>query len=240
MKRLVSVILMGLFTCGFLTGAGNMEVDSVVEVSPEVEVATVVEGSPEVEVTTVVEGSPEVGVSDYTAGTITATDYFSEWLGIRYTLSGDLVMATDDEINDMMKLVIDEFLIDDETGEILIDYSEIPVVYEMMATDLVRGCRVLILTEKLMLPEMTELLYIEGIKDFFELMDTTFLYSDVTTRTVSGIEFAELSYVAEKGNDKTRQTYLIKTVGDRIFIIVLVYPDQRVLDELLVGFSAIE
>ena len=44
-----------------------------------------------------------------------------------------MVMATDDEINTLMNIGADMLIEDEATGQQMIDYSKVPVVYEMMA-----------------------------------------------------------------------------------------------------------
>ena len=104
---------------------------------------------------------------EYTAGVRTEKEYTSEWLGLKYTLSDSMVMATDEEILQYMEAG-DEMLYTD-SGEI--DYENLGVVYEMAAVDATTSENLSIVVEKLALSGMSEAQYMEAVKQTLTQVD---------------------------------------------------------------------
>lgn len=174
----------------------------------------------------------------YLPGTRTTTEYTSEWIGLKYTLNNNMVMATDDETNNMMGLGLDMLYEDPETGQQLLDYSKIVIVFEMVANNIIDSSAINILAEKLMFATITEEQYIMATKNQLEQMDATVTYNDVRKRIICGIEFSEFSYVIELDGYRVNLMLLVKKIDDRMVVITLGYSDQTSLDTLLAGFSA--
>jgi len=177
---------------------------------------------------------------DYTPGTRTDTDYTSEWLGLQYKLSDNMVMASDDEINSMMQAGVDTLYKDSSDGQKILDYANISTVYEMMAVNVTNSSSVIVIAEKLALSGTTEEQYIAAMKQQFGSMDNvTVTVSDPTARDLCGISFKEVSYTLAVNGASTNQTALIKKIGDRMSCIMLTYSDTAALNTLLAGFSAV-
>ena len=177
---------------------------------------------------------------EYAPGTRTDTAYTSEWLGLTYTLSENMVMASDDEINSMMQTGAETLYEDSAEGQKMLDYANISTVYEMLAVDMANGGNVVVVAEKLALSGTTEEQYIAALKQQFSGLNVSTAFNDPTTRDVCGITFKELSYTMKTDDGtSTNQTALIKKVGDRMACIMLTYSDETVLNALLTGFSAL-
>lgn len=174
----------------------------------------------------------------YSPGTRTTTEYTSEWLGLKYTLNTDMVMASDDEMNALMGIGLDLIYEDSETGAKLLDYAKINTVYDMMAVNMLNSSNVIIMAEKLLLAGMTEEQYLLAVKDQLGQVGLTITYNDTTTRIVEGIEFLELSYTMEITGMVMNQMFLVKKINDRMAILTITYFDQATLDALFAGFSA--
>lgn len=208
MKKKLRLVVMGMVVCSLLAGC-----------------------------TTLGSSSKATG-SEYYPGTRTKTDYTSEWLGLKYTLNSDMVMASDDEINNIMKIGTDLLFEDTETGKMVFDYAQIATVYDMLAINVINNSNISIVAEKLLISGITDEQYFEATKALVEQMDMTVTYNDITTRTIHGIEFAELSYAMEVNGVAMKQMFLVEKLDDRMAIIGLTYFDQATLDALLAGFSA--
>ena len=126
---------------------------------------------------------------EYTAGVRTEKEYTSEWMGLKYTLSDSMVMATDEEILQYMEAG-DEMLYTD-SGEI--DYENLGIVYEMAAVDATTAENLSIMVEKLALSGMSEAQYMEAVKQSLAQVDNAEVtLGEESTCMVAGLEFGEL------------------------------------------------
>lgn len=211
MKKITRFMLLVVLTCSLLAGCASTDSDKA-----------------------------NRNEQEYSPGTRTATKYTSEWLGLKYTLTSDMVMATDDEIITMMDISADLVSEDPETGEKILDYEEIAVIYEMSVLDMVNTGNITIIAEKLIFDDITEKQYIMALKNQLEQLSTRITYNDDTTRILSGVEFSEISYEIVINNGKANQMVLVKKMKDHIALITLTYLNQAVVETLLAGFSAYE
>ena len=179
---------------------------------------------------------------EYAPGTRTDAEYTSAWLGLKYTPSENMVMASDDEINSMMQAGAKALYKDSAEGQKMLDYANISTVYEMLAVDVADGGtagNVVILAEQLALSGTTEEQYIAALKQQFNGLNVSVTFNEPTTRDVCGITFKELSYTMETNGTSINQTALIKKIGDRMACIMLTYSDAASMNTLLAGFSAL-
>ena len=219
MQRILRLILSMVFTCVILVGCGGTGNHSGDSASSD--------------------GQKQTEKKEYVPGERTETEYSSEWIGLRYTLNSDMVMATDEELNDMMELGA-EALSDKDGKNLLAEYAKLTTVYEMMAVNVADQSNIIICAEKLTLSATTEEQYLAAVKKQMEdvYADFTVTYADVTSRELGGMTFSELGYVVDYGGTPLYQTYLVKKMDNRMYGIVLSYSEESVLDTLLAGFSA--
>lgn len=211
MKKLLSLILVGVISLSCLVGCDSSKEDA----------------------------DSSNGVK-YANGTRTETEYTSEWLSLKYTLGDEYIMSTDEELDAIMKQQAGILAEDDGENQQLIDHMTTAIVYEMMAIKSDNSNNIIIIAEKLALPSMKEKQYIEASKVQLDSLPTDGItYQDVTTRTIGGVEFTELPYEMKVGSDVVKQTMLLKNMSDRMAIITLTYVDEAGLDELIAGFSAL-
>lgn len=181
-------------------------------------------------------GGNESG-KEYVPGDRSETEYSSEWAGLRYKLGSDMVMATDEELNNMMELGADAL---GDSAKMKAELAKLTSVYEMMAVNMNDQSNIIICTEKLSLSNMTEKQYLDAVKTQTEELyqDYSITYSDGGEREVCGLQFSEMGYVVDYGGVTLHQTYLVRKIDNRMYGIILSYADEATLDTLLAGFSA--
>ncbi len=97
---------------------------------------------------------------EFVQGIRTNSLYINESLGIRIDLNENFVMATDDEIRQMMAIGAD-VIMDSENAKSMLDISNITQVYDMLATNPAEGSTIFVMAEKPMLSGMTQNQYID-------------------------------------------------------------------------------
>lgn len=222
MNRFWRLVLAAALVCGILAGCGKAQNNT-----PPSDSGNAAQEE---------ETAQKPQKSAYAPGERTETEYASEWIGLRYTLGGDMVMATDEEINSMMELGADELGQDN----LLADYAKITTVYEMMAVNTLNQSNIIICAEKLPFSATSEEQYLASVKKQVEQIytDGTLTYSDGGQRDLGGLTFQEMGYLVEHEGITLYQTYLVRKQDDRMYGIVLSYSDEAMLDALLEGFTA--
>lgn len=173
---------------------------------------------------------------EYTAGVRTEKEYTSEWLGLKYTLSDSMVMATDEEILQYMEAG-DEMLYTD-SGEI--DYENLGIVYEMAAVDATTAENLSIMVEKLALSGMSEAQYMEAVKQSLAQVDNAEVtLGEESTCMVAGLEFRRIDYSMDLGGQTLMQTMLFRKMDDRMVGMTFTYLEEASLEAMLSGFSAL-
>lgn len=173
---------------------------------------------------------------EYTAGVRTEKEYTSEWLGLKYTLSDSMVMATDEEILQYMEAGNE--MLYDEAGEV--DYENLGVVYEMAAVDATTSENLSIVVEKLALSGMSEAQYMEAVKQTLAQVDNAEVtLGEESTCMVAGLEFRRIDYSMDLGGQTLMQTMLFRKMDDRMVGMTFTYLEEASLEAMLSGFSAL-
>lgn len=238
MRRTISTLLAAGMLVALLVGCGQTASESAAPSSeaPAAASEATPEPSPSAEPTP--EPTPtEEPAEEYTPGTRTDTDYTSETLGLRFTLTENMVMASDEEINALMGQAADLMYEDPETGEQVLDTTQLAMVYEMMAVDVTTGGNVIIAAEKLPLASMTEEQYVAAMEQQMAQTTMSIDFGDPSSVTLGSTEFLSLQYEADAGTGVMQQNMLLKKIGERMMIITLSAPDQAGLDALLACFT---
>ena len=180
----------------------------------------------------------EEPAEEYQPGERTDTDYTSTTLGLHFALPETMVMASDDEINQMMQVTTDMLYEDPRyPGEMILDYSQLNTVYEMMAIDVTNGSNVIVMSEKLPLAAMTVDQYIAAMEQQLSRTTMSIDFGDPEPYTLGSTEFTCLSYSVEANGARMNQLMLLKKVDDRMYAITISYPDTVELAPLLACFS---
>ena len=173
---------------------------------------------------------------EYTTGVRTEKEYTSEWLGLKYTLSDSMVMATDEEILQYMEAGNE--MLYDEAGEV--DYENLGVVYEMAAVDATTSENLSIVVEKLALSGMSEAQYMEAVKQSLAQVDNVEVtLGEESTCMVAGLEFRRIDYSMDLGGQMLMQTMLFRKIDDRMVGMTFTYLEEASLEVMLSGFSAL-
>lgn len=157
-------------------------------------------------------------------------------MGLKYTLSDSMVMATDEEILQYMEAG-DEMLYTD-SGEI--DYENLGIVYEMAAVDATTAENLSIMVEKLALSGMSEAQYMEAVKQSLAQVDNAEVtLGEESTCMVAGLEFRRIDYSMDLGGQTLMQTMLFRKMDDRMVGMTFTYLEEASLEAMLSGFSAL-
>ena len=173
---------------------------------------------------------------EYTAGVRTEKEYTSEWMGLKYTLSDSMCMATDEEIRQYMEAG-DEMLYSDSGA---IDYENLGIVYEMAAVDATTAENLSIMVEKLALSGMSEAQYMEAVKQSLAQVDNAEVtLGEESTCMVAGLEFRRIDYSMDLGGQTLMQTMMFRKIDDRMVGMTFTYLEEASLEAMLSGFSAL-
>ncbi len=172
--------------------------------------------------------------TQFTTGVRSPEEYASEWLGLRYTLSEEMVMMDDAYINTVLQTAAAEY------GEVFIegmDYRDLTLMFEFLAVNVLNSDNVSITVEKMYDSEITEAVYAETVKSTYaSLYDEVSFFED-SKRTVANIDFYEISLLGTVAGTTFYQMQLYKRIDDRMVSATITCLDQGALDDLLAGFS---
>ena len=163
------------------------------------------------------EAEPSVQVPDYFPGVTTDTEWSSEWIGLSYTLGDGYTFASHEEINSMMELSADVFLVD-ESGNPLYDYSKLNVIYEMMAYD-ASGSNLIIMCEANQM-NLSEAQYFAAMKRQLKQADMEYVFSDLTEVTIGDVTMRKTQAYTDDYGIRMYQIYLVRVYGDRVISII--------------------
>lgn len=102
-----------------------------------------------------------VSAQEFVPGDLTEDSYSSEWFGFTYSCPESSVMATHEEIMDLIAQGGELVYSENEFGQQILDYSRTAVVYEMLSVDYSSGSTVTVAAEKMPLANMTEEQYLD-------------------------------------------------------------------------------
>lgn len=236
MKRGIALSLSALLLAALLSGCSQSASGSEATESAASS-SSAAEATPTPEPATPTPAPTEEPVEEYQPGERTDTDYTSTTLGLHFALPENMVMASDDEINQMMQISTDMLYEDPDTGETMLDYSKLTTVYEMMAIDVTNGSNVIVMSEKLPLSAMTEEQYIAAMEQQLTQTTVDIDFGEPEPYTLGDTEFKRLNYSVAANGAQMNQTMLLKKSGDRMYAITISYPSTVELDPLLACFS---
>lgn len=178
--------------------------------------------------------------AEYVPGERTDTDYTNTTLGLHFALPETMVMASDEEIQNMMQAGSEMMYEDPETGEKMLDYAQLTTVYEMVAADVTNGSNVMVASEKLTLSGMTEDQYFAALEQQLAQTTVTVDFGETEQIPLGNTTFTGITYTAAANGMQTSQTMLLKKVDDTMCLIVLGYIDPAQYETLLSCFTPLE
>ncbi len=176
-----------------------------------------------------------VDTAQFVSGIRTATEYESEWLGLRYTLSEEMSMMSDEEIYALTEAAVAQY------GEVLsdsINFEDLPLLFEFLALNIYSSNNISVSVEKLSQQGVTEQAYAMAVKSSYLTMYEEVSFFDDSQRDVAGVDFYEVSLIGSTAGTAFYQMQLFKKIDDRMVTITMTCFDTDNADELLAGFSA--
>jgi len=170
--------------------------------------------------------------SDYKRGKLTENGFESKYLDIKFTLPEGFVMATEEDMLQMMGIGADVAGVDKKI-------IELTTVYEMMASAITGQPNVIVMVEKPLLSNITVEQYLDALKT--NLLSVTALdyeFDDqITSVEIAGNEYKQFSAALPSMN--IIQNYFCRKQGGRIIAFINTYSldTKQDLDILMGGFS---
>lgn len=240
MKRTIAALLTAALLAILLAGCSQSpaEAEATPAPTPTTAPTPAPTATPEPTATPAPTATPEPAT--FTPGVRTDTTYTNTSLGLHFTATENMVMATDEEMQNMIQGGADVVYGDLENKEQILDQVEQTTGYEMVAADVVTGGGVIIATEKLALEGIDEEQYIDALKQQLSAVNTLQVtFEDPGTVTLGDTAFTGVTYVASANGVQSAQTMLLKKVGDTMCVIILAYSDDTQYQALLSCFSPI-
>ena len=167
----------------------------------------------------------------FVQGVRTDSSYTNEIIGIRIDLTDDYVMATEEEILQMMQLGA-EAILDPDQSKNLIDISNITMLYEMMATNPSTGATIMVGAEKPLLSGMNQEQYVganvKQIKDYLKIDEV-----EQDSVEMCGKNWDMIGYQMDFSGIPLNYILLITKAGDRFAMLNFTALDEESLDELI-------
>lgn len=177
---------------------------------------------------------------EFVRGTLTTVSYdayVNPELGIRCVVPESYVMATEEEIEQIMAAGVDMIFKEDEAGKQILDVSKITLLYEMLAWNNNDGSSITIIAEKPILSNMTMKQYVDD-----NISQISSLPMDISELQSGKEEFCgqELNYLAYSMNYQgvnVMQKIFFMESGDRFVIFQLSAKDTDTINTMKGFFS---
>ena len=179
----------------------------------------------------------DIITGDYVIGTIDGNNFESEWLGLRFTAPNSFIMASQEEMLEMMQLGMDILEVDRAVGA----WAEMAVVTEMMAMLPTGLANVTMATERVMLRNMTIAQYVDAkFQQMAPLGWGIDFNDDIEPTNFAGKEwYTYTANINALGLDWSYR-YFIRRFDNRMALITIysVAGEEQYIDILLNSFSA--
>jgi len=180
---------------------------------------------------------PENQVDEtYTKGTLTDTSFESRFLNLRFDLPDGFIMATEEDMAELMNIGAETFGIESEA----VDYALISTVYEMMATAPLGAPNVILIAEKLVFRNMTEEQYLNALKaQLSEVPGVDYTFpGDTESVVIAGETYSKLVTELSAHGQTMYQDYIFRRLGDRMigFIVTFTAETREDMKALMSNF----
>lgn len=164
-------------------------------------------------------GSTSSGAAVYAPGATSESGFSSDWLGLTFTPTSGMAMLSQDEIFAMMDLGADAMGMDQSK----VEWAKMVTVYEMMATEVVTGSNVIVMTEKLSVKSITVEQYVDALKTQYnnQLGESAMAYDELGEATVAGEKYTRFVYEMTVNGVTVGQTMLLRKIDDRMVAICI-------------------
>ena len=177
--------------------------------------------------------------NEYKKGTLTETEFESEYLDLRFTPPEGFILLTEDEMYAALGLGAEIVDLDPD----LLEYAINTGIYEMMAVEATGKTSVFLFADKPMIIDITVEQHFEGLKYQLKRLTAAGIEYEIEDEIVS-VEIAGQSYkqftvsMLEHG-ENTVQKYFLRKVGNRIggFVVSNTADTEEFVDALMAGFT---
>lgn len=173
----------------------------------------------------------------YEKGTITETDYQSEWLNLKFTPPETVVMNTEEELESVMRQ--GQSTLEESSGMELGEDALSGTVYEMMASSVSGFPNVSLVVEDASLENMTVDQYFLAAQQMLDATQMGYTYSEVTDAQIGGQDFRVMENSVTINDYEVLQKYCTRKQGGKFVSIILSYTadTQTEADEVLAAFT---
>lgn len=178
------------------------------------------------------------GSAAYTPGTFTETGYETEYLGFRFTTPENFVLASSEELSQIMGVALDAASESGDVTELQKKYAELTSIYELMVSDTMGVANANIILEKTVVPLDA---YIEIIKEqLAEMSAMTVTITGEEEVEFAGATYTKLSADVEASGIAMYQDYYFRKVEGYVMLMTITWADgfEEGKDAILNGFAA--
>ena len=173
----------------------------------------------------------------YEKGTITDTDFQSEWLNLKFTPLETVVMNTEEELQSVMQQ--GQSTLEESSGVELGEDALSGTVYEMMASSISGFPNVSVVVEDAALENMTVEQYFLAAQQMLDATGMGYTYSDVTDTQIAEQDFQVMETSVTINDYEVLQKYCTRKQGGKFVSIILSYTTDTTAeaDEILAAFT---
>lgn len=170
----------------------------------------------------------------YVPGQSTETGYCSEWIGLQWMPPGNMVMLSDEDLQEIMYSGL-ESTYGEDADEVAAQLEK-STVYEMMCSSVFGMPNVIVLTEKPVIKSITAEQYISALSESLNSMG----YTEVGTgeQELAGEQYTTVIFELSAGGVDMKQMYLARKKDGRMIGITITYMTDEDRDALLECFTA--
>ena len=181
--------------------------------------------------------SEDTKVPPYEKGTITDTDFQSEWLNLKFTPPETVVMNTEKELQSVMKQ--GQSTLEESSGVELGEDALSGTVYEMMASSVSGFPNVSLVVENAALENMTVDQYFLAAQQMLDATGMGYTYSDIADAQIAGQDFRVMETTVTINDYEVLQKYCTRKQGGKFVSIILSYTTDTTeeADEILAAFT---
>ena len=173
----------------------------------------------------------------YEKGTITDTDFQSEWLNLKFTPPETVVMNTEEELQSVMQQ--GQSTLEESSGVELGEDALSGTVYEMMASSISGFPNVSLVVEDAAMENMTVDQYFLAAQQMLDATGMGYSYSDITEAQIGGQDFQVMETSVTVNDYEVLQKYCTRKQGGKFVSIILSYTTDTTTeaDEILAAFT---
>lgn len=244
MKKKLAMTLLALSlmmtACGKDADMESNASQTATQTQTEATVSTPQETRTTQPVETETQSTEEATAEGYVPGTFTDTGYESEYLGYRFTLPEGYVLATDEELKELLGMSME--VMSEDLTELQKAYAQVTTVFDMMVSSPTGLPNLNVTAEKMntegVTPEMVAESLIAQLKSLTTMQCVP--SEEYTTVEIAGNTYTRLEAVVTSGEVSLLQEYYVRLTDDRLINMTLTYSEDTAAekDTLMSSFEA--